>query len=471
MKRGLGIRPAASEKHLSDARVRTWVLDTSGVRRLDGQPLKRHRWEVTGVPRSTAIAIREHRIARLMQGLPAIDVESEERFFKREEPPAPEPKKPAPPSVCENHIAPMPASVDATPLLKAYVEERYLPWARTHKAAGTVINKERIHSKHLLPQLGALSLAQAATPEALQAFSEYLTKTKESRTGAPLATGYKNKILAEVSAIFTHASHVRTCRPPLIQPVQVELFKERRSRVIDSSGMEVGHLRDKALSTESVFRLLEAARNSARHPTLKSYSSAYWYVLIGLGLYAGCRVGESCGRRWCDVDLDAGTIVIASKVSSETDEFEGHTKNFLGGIRKLAPAMLDALRRLHAETNPKDGDFVLGARSTRLSRTRDSDGKAWLSTKNLRDRYAVLTEVAFGKETRNYHALRHTYATTLADQGVPIAQIQVAMRHSQIKQTMGYVHPRSSAVDEATAAIDYSPKLKVIPGGKKGGVA
>jgi integrase len=230
--------------------------------------------------------------------------------------------------------------------------------------------------------------------------------------------------------------------------------------------MEVGHLRSKALSPEDVFRLLETARNSERHDTLKTYSSDYWYVLIGLGLYSGCRVGEACGRRWQDVDFEAGTLLIASKVSSETDEFEPFTKNFLGGHIGLAAPMLAALRRLHAEMKPKDEDFILGERSMRLSTSKERD---WLSTRNLRDRYAVLTAAAWGteRENRNYHALRHTFATTMADAGVPLAQIQRAMRHAQLRQTMGYVHPRAGAVDMATKAIDYTPKLQVLPGGRK----
>jgi integrase len=445
MKRGLGIAPHPSEKHLPEVSVRRWRLDTSGVKDLEGNPLKRMRWDVEGLSRSVAISVREHRISRMIQGLQAIDSSSEERFFR---------KAPAVPAPVQEVII-----EDATPRLADYVQQRFLPWARGRQAPSTVITKERILDRHILPQLGSLSVAQVATQESLQRFADYLAKTKESRTKKAIRVGYINTILAVLSGVLRQAA-----KGNLIKPTQVEFFKERRSRIVDGSGMEIGHLRSKALSPEDVFRLLETARNSGRHDTLKTYSPAYWYVLIGLGLYSGCRVGEACGRRWSDIDFETGTLLIASKVSSETDEFEPFTKNFLGGHIGLAQPMLDALRRLREELNPKDEDFILGERSMRLSTSKPRD---WLSTRNLRDRYAVLTVAAWGaeRENRNYHALRHTYATTMADAGVPLSQIQRAMRHAQLKQTMGYVHPRAGAVDQATKAIDYTPKFKVLPGG------
>lgn len=459
MKRGIGIRPASSERDLPEARVRIWVIDTSGVKDLSGQPLKRTRWEVKGLPRSSALDLREHRIARLLQGLPPIDPEAETRFFPKIVP-EPEPEAPPPPPVA------IPVE-DTTPLMRDYITERYMPWHRGVHAEGTCITKGHIHRRHILPQLGNYTLKQASSVETLQAFYTYLSQAKESRTGEDLKTGFKNKILAELSAIFTHASNRRTCTPPLIEPVQVETFRERRSKIVDQSGLEVGHLRDKALPQEDVLRLLNTCRNSADHPTLAGYSSAYWYVLVGLGLYAGCRVGEAAGRRWCDIDFDEGLLTIATKISSETDEFEDHTKNFIGGVILLAPPMIDALRRLREEKSAKEEDFILGGRIMRLSRT--PTDKPWLSPRNLRDRYALLALAAWGEEKANgnYHALRHTFATTLADAGVPVNQIQRACRHANLQQTMGYIHPRASAVAEATGGIDYSPKLQVIRGGKK----
>jgi len=46
------------------------------------------------------------------------------------------------------------------------------------------------------------------------------------------------------------------------------------------------------------------------------------------------------------------------------------------------------------------------------------------------------------------HALRHTHATILAEQGVPITVIQQSMRHADLRQTMQYTHTELENVAE-----------------------
>jgi len=52
------------------------------------------------------------------------------------------------------------------------------------------------------------------------------------------------------------------------------------------------------------------------------------------------------------------------------------------------------------------------------------------------------------------HALRHTHATILADQGVPITVVQKSMRHADLRQTMRYTH---TELENVSDGIDQLP--------------
>jgi integrase len=51
------------------------------------------------------------------------------------------------------------------------------------------------------------------------------------------------------------------------------------------------------------------------------------------------------------------------------------------------------------------------------------------------------------------HALRHTHATILAKQGVPITVIQKSMRHADLRQTMRYTHTELENVSDGIGKL------------------
>ena len=51
------------------------------------------------------------------------------------------------------------------------------------------------------------------------------------------------------------------------------------------------------------------------------------------------------------------------------------------------------------------------------------------------------------------HALRHTHATILAEQGVPITVVQQAMRHADLRMTMRYTHTKLESVSDGVSKL------------------
>jgi len=57
------------------------------------------------------------------------------------------------------------------------------------------------------------------------------------------------------------------------------------------------------------------------------------------------------------------------------------------------------------------------------------------------------------------HALRHTHATILVEQGVPITVVQQAMRHADLRMTMRYTHTKLESVSDGVSKFpDYLKK-------------
>jgi len=54
------------------------------------------------------------------------------------------------------------------------------------------------------------------------------------------------------------------------------------------------------------------------------------------------------------------------------------------------------------------------------------------------------------------HSFRHTYATMLADKGLPVTHIQRLLGHTSIKSTMRYIHASTAAVRESANVLEVA---------------
>ncbi len=435
MRRGDGVSPHPSQAHLPETKVRKWQLDTNPYRRADGHPtIPRSRWVVEDMPRGRALDTLHSRVARMRQGLPAIPIE--------------EPKD-------RNTV---PTLGEDTPMtLSRYVEERYLPWLQ-RKEPSTLANRRK-HMKILGPLMGHMTLPEVATPEGIGLLYDHLEQATFQKGGETryYKHTYKNQLMISLSAIITHASNRHTCSPPLCENISCPQFKSptgRQNARVD--GYSVGQHRSKALPERDVPLLLNACA--------RMEEPDYYYVLVGLSLYAGCRVGEAAGRKWSDVDWSEGTLHIHSQISGETDAYVPYTKNKVERVIALAPPMLDALKRLQKSSTC---EYILGPRNVRGQNHLINQERPYLSTRNMGDRYNKLYMEAFGRECRTYHALRHRYATSLADRGIPVHEIRDLCGHLKLETTYGYISPNTERIRAASRGIDYGPKFEVLPGGKK----
>jgi integrase len=214
----------------------------------------------------------------------------------------------------------------------------------------------------------------------------------------------------------------------------------------------------KVLSEAEAIRLLVAAQNS-RHG-----------ALIHLALATGMRKRELLGLKWSDLDWNRSMLRISRQVQRVTK------KGMIFG-----PPKTDAGRR----TIPLDENTLRVIRKhlaqQRLDRA--SIGERWQdfglmfpstigtpqSPSNLLKEFKVLLGEA-GVRVIRFHDLRHTAASHMLNQGVPISDVSKILGHSEPSTTLDiYTHLIPVAQDGAASFSEESTiQLPVLRGEQVG---
>ena len=180
------------------------------------------------------------------------------------------------------------------------------------------------------------------------------------------------------------------------------------------------------------------------------------YPLVVTALYSGMRRGELLALRWSNVDLDAKVI----RVRESLEETEA------GGRRFKAPKTKAGRRDI---TLP---DIIVA--TLRDHRRQQLELRVALGLGKLPEDALVFPSLAGGPPSPNavtkdwaahaarlgvpdvtFHALRHTHASQLIDEGVDIVTISKRLGHAKPNVTLGvYAHLFRTSDDKAAAAIN-----------------
>jgi integrase len=169
---------------------------------------------------------------------------------------------------------------------------------------------------------------------------------------------------------------------------------------------------------------------------------------------SGLRRGEIAGLRWDDVDLDARTLTIvnnrvaAGSRSVENDPKSTTSRRTLPLPNRLVGVLKAARRRQAAERLALGGSYRSGAYVV-SNEIGDPYSPGVLS------RYWRETVAAAGLRHIKLHAARHTCATLMHLQGVPVAVIAAWIGHKDATLTLRlYAHSQDDALRAAGATLD-----------------
>jgi integrase len=221
----------------------------------------------------------------------------------------------------------------------------------------------------------------------------------------------------------------------------------------------------RGLPVRNVTRTMAAPRRTDREITvltpeqvdklLKGMRGDPFEAVYVLAVTVGMRLGEILGLQWKHVDLANRRLTVVNNAGKSLDGGAtlGTPKTRSSGRRVGLPTIaIDALAR-----TPRTGDLIWSTRA----------GKPILA-QSLHGRW-VRQRKALGLPAVGFHALRHTAATQLLDDGVQPHIVATMLGHSSVATTLRlYAHATRPSLDAALDAIEsrYGAKLRVIEDGE-----
>jgi len=148
----------------------------------------------------------------------------------------------------------------------------------------------------------------------------------------------------------------------------------------------------------------------------------------------GCRCSEIVGMHVDDLDVDEGSARVMGKGSKERIVFFGaKARRALDAYMVVRGRWRQAARKPDVE---RGGPLFCNARGARLSDR---------SVRRLVGRHVRHAALAAGVSP---HALRHSFATHLLDQGADLRDIQELLGHASLRTTQKYTHVSASKLME-----------------------
>jgi integrase len=283
-----------------------------------------------------------------------------------------------------------------------FVKDVYLPASKTNKRSW---RHDEYRARTLFKHFKGLSLREI-TQMRIEKFKQDRLNTKSQR-GTFLSPASVNHELALLSNIFTIA---------------------RKNRLIadnpcfDVKKLDVDNERQRYLTDDEEVRLFAQLRGRRSHLR----------PIVTIALHTGIRRGALLALRWQEVDFTRNVITI----------IKGKSKNKKMYIVPMNETVRSELIALWKWSDKSEGVFTNSI--TRVSITDVKHG--FVSA--CRD--AKVVEFRF-------HDLRHTFATRLADQGVPQAAIKEMLGQTSLRMSQRYTH---AVIETMQGAVEKLCKVK-----------
>jgi integrase len=172
------------------------------------------------------------------------------------------------------------------------------------------------------------------------------------------------------------------------------------------------------------------------------------YALYLLAVTTGLRQGEMLGLHWSEVDLEAGTISVQYSLTEVSGMFfRAEPKTDKGRRLVHLPAITIEALKAHRQRMKEEGHtgpWVFCG----------PQGGVIRKSNLLYREFHPLLEKA-GLPTIKFHALRHTAATLMLGEHIPMKMVQERLGHSQIAVTADIYSHYDSSMDQGVAvALD-----------------
>jgi len=274
---------------------------------------------------------------------------------------------------------------------------------------------ERIVELYLTPSLGTIPLGKLGPQHVQHMVNELVAK------------GLAPNTIRNVRAVLRRA---------LNQAMRWRLVTYNAASLVETPRIEQEEM--SALTEQQARALLRTLKGDRLE--------ALYRVALSLGL----RRGEVLGLRWEDIDFEAATLRVAQTLQrTRTKGLIISTPKTKSSLRSLSiPRVLLAALKNHKEQQDREG-------------LDNPHNLVFISTKgtpidpdDITHRFKAFVKEAGLPDDIHFHSLRHSCATLLLAQGVPMYVVKEILGHSQISTTMRYTHPTPDTMRDATAEMD-----------------
>ncbi len=171
-------------------------------------------------------------------------------------------------------------------------------------------------------------------------------------------------------------------------------------------------------------------------------------VCLLLCLNSGLRLGELCALRWSDFNCPEQTISVRRTVQRLHGELIMQTPKTAASERQIPipKAILQMLwpYRKHTEVDA----YILTGRTDKP-----------MEPRTMQYRFAAFLKKN-GLPLRNFHVLRHSFATRCVEQGMDAKTLSEILGHSNVRTTLQlYVHP---GMEQKRAGIEAACTLNLL---------
>ncbi|MFA7663102.1 MAG: tyrosine-type recombinase/integrase [Patescibacteria group bacterium] len=162
-----------------------------------------------------------------------------------------------------------------------------------------------------------------------------------------------------------------------------------------------------------------------------------FYEMILFTLRTGVRVGELKALKWEDIDFKNKNVPIKRSI---VNGIIGSPKS--NKIRTI-PLAQDILEVLKAKKQTPNYSELFNPQKSRFSLNRALN--------------RICKKLNFG--VSSWHDLRHTFASKLSNNGVPLQVIQALLGHSDLKMTQRYAHLEPLTLSDAIKTLEPKEPL------------
>ena len=277
--------------------------------------------------------------------------------------------------------------------------EEWLRETADKRKHSTYMKYQYIYRTHLEEALGACLLSDGSNRDLRDKIYDHLSEKG-------LSESIRKSICCAAKQILAYAGEKYSVCIPVIKLPE---FKHAPRR-------------QKTFSRAEQSRILAAAWEDS-----KGNKAAFL-----LGLYTGMRLGELCALKWTDIDWDNRTLTVNRTVqrlavsghASKTILMESDPKS--ESSRRIIPLTAPVLERLRSLK--EDSPYVFGGEKPQDPRTMQYRFKRLLKEAHV--------------DNRNFHILRHAFATNCIENGMDPKTLSEILGHSDVKITLNrYVHP------------------------------